>query len=55
MRSGHRAGASIVAGVLTGAHDRTQLEAAGATDVLASISDLPDLILRTTAAVPAPR
>jgi phosphoglycolate phosphatase len=55
MRSGHRAGASIVAGVLTGAHDRPQLEAAGSTEVLESISGLPDLILRTTAAVPAPR
>jgi phosphoglycolate phosphatase len=55
MRSGHRAGASIVAGVLTGAHDRAQLEAAGATEVLESISGLPDLILRTSAAVPAPR
>jgi Predicted phosphatases len=55
MRSGHRAGASIVAGVLTGAHDRAQLEAAGATEILESISGLPDLILRTTAAVPAPR
>ena len=55
MYSGHRSGASIVAGVLTGAHDRPQLEAAGATEVLESISALPDLILRTTAAVPAPR
>ena len=55
MRSGHRSGASIVAGVLTGAHDRTRLEAAGATEILESISGLPDLILRTTAAVPAPR
>ncbi|GAB2838272.1 phosphonatase-like hydrolase [Actinoallomurus bryophytorum] len=55
MRSGHRAGASIVAGVLTGAHDRPQLETAGATEVLESISGLPDLILRTTAAIPAPR
>jgi phosphonatase-like hydrolase len=55
MRSGHRAGASIVAGVLTGAHDRAQLETAGATEVLESISGLPDLLLRTTAAVPAPQ
>jgi phosphonatase-like hydrolase len=53
--SGRRSGASIVAGVLTGAHDRTDLEAAGATQVLEGISGLPDLILRTTAAVPAPR
>jgi phosphoglycolate phosphatase-like HAD superfamily hydrolase len=48
-------GRVIDTGVLTGAHDRTQLEAAGATEILESISDLPDLILRTTAAVPAPR
>jgi phosphonatase-like hydrolase len=53
--SGHRAGASIVAGVLTGAHDRSQLESAGATHVLDSISGLPDLILHKAAAVPAPR
>jgi phosphonatase-like hydrolase len=55
MLSGHRAGASIVAGVLTGAHDRSQLESAGATHVLESISGLPDLVLRTSAAVPSPR
>jgi phosphonatase-like hydrolase len=51
--TGHRAGASIVAGVLTGAHDRAELEDAGATHVLESISGLPDVILRTS--VPAPR
>lgn len=55
VQSGRRAGASIVAGVLTGAHDRSQLESAGATHVLESISGLPDLILRTTAPIPAPR
>jgi phosphoglycolate phosphatase len=53
--SGRRAGASIVAGVLTGAHDRAQLEAAGATHVLGSISDLPDVIFHAAATVPAPR
>lgn len=53
--SGHRAGASIVAGVLTGAHDRAQLESAGATHILDSICDLPDVILHTPATVPAPR
>jgi phosphoglycolate phosphatase len=53
--SARRAGASIAAGVLTGAHDRTRLEAAGATDILDSISGLPDLVLHTTATVPAPR
>jgi phosphonatase-like hydrolase len=55
MLSGHRAGASIVAGVLTGAHDRPQLQSAGATHVLESISGLPDLVLQTNATVPAPR
>lgn len=41
MRSGRRAGASIVAGVLTGAHGRDKLLAAGATHVIDSIADLP--------------
>lgn len=47
MLSGRRAGASVVAGTLTGAHDRTRLLAAGATHVIDSIADLPDLILHT--------
>jgi phosphoglycolate phosphatase len=55
MLSGHRAGASIVAGVLTGAHDRAHLTDSGATHVLDSIGDLPDVISRLTTAVPAPR
>jgi phosphoglycolate phosphatase len=46
MRSGRRAGASIVAGTLTGADDRTHLEAAGATHVIGSITELP-LIVET--------
>ena len=46
--SGRRAGASIVAGVLTGAHDREQLLGAGATHVIDSIADLPDLVLGIT-------
>lgn len=44
--SGHRAGASIVAGVLTGAHDRPTLAAAPHTHLLASIVDLPALAAR---------
>jgi phosphoglycolate phosphatase-like HAD superfamily hydrolase len=40
-----RAGASVVAGVLTGAHDEPALRAAGATHVLASIVDLADLLV----------
>lgn len=51
MHSGRRAGASIVAGVLTGAHDRDRLMRAGATHVLDSIADLPALVLRTTSPV----
>jgi phosphonatase-like hydrolase len=44
MVSGRRAGASVVAGVLTGADGRDRLERGGATAVLASVADLPDLL-----------
>ncbi|MFG2137163.1 phosphonatase-like hydrolase [Streptomyces sp. NPDC048650] len=44
MLTGRRAGASIVAGVLTGAHGATQLTAAGATHVLGSVAELPALL-----------
>ncbi|MET0897097.1 MAG: phosphonatase-like hydrolase [Mycobacterium sp.] len=43
--SGLRAGARIVAGTLTGAHDEAALKGAGATHVLASIADFPSIIL----------
>jgi phosphonatase-like hydrolase len=43
--SGRRAGASVLAGVLTGAHDEAALRAAGATHLLGSIADLPALLL----------
>lgn len=43
--SGRRAGASIVAGTRTGAHDDTALREAGATHILDSIADLPALLL----------
>ncbi|WP_241387260.1 phosphonatase-like hydrolase [Rhodococcus sp. CH91] len=43
--SGRRAGASVVAGTLTGAHDEATLRDAGATHILGSIADLPALIL----------
>ena len=43
LLAGTRAGASVVAGVLTGAHDRAALEAAPHTHVLASIVDFPAL------------
>jgi phosphoglycolate phosphatase len=42
--TGLRSGAGVAAGVLTGAHDRAALEAAGATHVLGSIRDLPALL-----------
>ncbi|MFB0626455.1 phosphonatase-like hydrolase [Streptomyces sp. AB3(2024)] len=42
--SGNRAGAGVVAGVLTGAHDRAALTGAGATHVLGSIAELPALL-----------
>ncbi|MFG2295370.1 phosphonatase-like hydrolase [Streptomyces sp. NPDC048603] len=44
MLSGSRAGAGVVAGVLTGAHDREALSANGATDVLGSVAELPGLL-----------
>ena len=43
LLAGTRAGASVVAGVLTGAHDRAALEAAPHTHVLDSIVDFPAL------------
>lgn len=44
MLSGVRAGAGIVAGVLTGAHDREALTGNGATHVLGSVAELPALL-----------
>lgn len=43
--AGLRAGASVVAGVLTGAHDAARLRESGATHVLESVRLLPDLLL----------
>ncbi|WP_197374196.1 phosphonatase-like hydrolase [Mycolicibacterium baixiangningiae] len=42
---GLRAGALMVAGVLTGAHDEPTLRAAGAVHVLGSVATLPELLL----------
>ena len=42
--AGTAAGAAIVAGVLTGAHGRAQLESAPHTHVLDSIADLPAVV-----------
>lgn len=44
IQSGLRAGATTVAGVLTGAHGEPALRAAGATAVVQSIRDLPVLL-----------
>ncbi|MDC0769295.1 phosphonatase-like hydrolase [Streptomyces sp. HD] len=44
MLSGVRAGAGLVAGVLTGAHDAEALRVAGATHVLGSVAELPGLL-----------
>ncbi|MFD4856433.1 phosphonatase-like hydrolase [Streptomyces atratus] len=49
MLSGIRSGAGIVAGVLTGAHDKDQLTRNGATHVLRSVAELPDLVARAEA------
>ncbi|MFJ3824560.1 phosphonatase-like hydrolase [Streptomyces nodosus] len=46
MLTGVRAGASVVAGVLTGAHDEARLRTDGATEVLASVAELPGLLLQ---------
>lgn len=51
--AGWRAGASIVAGVLTGAHDRSVLEAAPHTHVLDSIADLPPVVQAGSGAAPS--
>ncbi|HEX4215759.1 MAG TPA: phosphonatase-like hydrolase [Candidatus Dormibacteraeota bacterium] len=44
MESGLRAGASRRIGVLTGAHDEPALRAAGATDVVPSICEVPAVL-----------
>jgi phosphoglycolate phosphatase len=41
---GHHAGAGIVAGVLTGAHDATQLATAPHTHLLDSVAALPEVV-----------
>ena len=44
LLAGWRAGAGVVAGVLTGAHGRSELEAAPHTHILSGIADLPAAI-----------
>ena len=41
---GRRAGAEIVAGILTGGHTRDRLHRAGATHLLGSFAELPDVL-----------
>ncbi|HMD47037.1 MAG TPA: HAD family hydrolase, partial [Acidimicrobiales bacterium] len=43
MAAGRRAGAAVVAGVLTGTDDAPRLRRGGATHVLASVAELPGL------------
>ncbi|WP_084955264.1 HAD-IA family hydrolase [Thermoactinospora rubra] len=45
MLAGRRAGASVVAGVMTGAHSRERLLKGGATHILDSMSDFSALVL----------
>lgn len=44
LLAGWRAGAGIVAGVLTGAHSRDELATAPHTHLLDSVADLPDVV-----------
>lgn len=47
VATGRRAGASIVAGALTGAHDERQLRAADPTHVVPSVREFAELVLAT--------
>jgi phosphoglycolate phosphatase len=44
VRAGSRAGAGLVAGVLSGPHSETRLRDAGATHLVASIAELPAVV-----------
>ncbi len=46
IESALRAGCSVAAGTLTGAHNERQLVAAGATHVVSSVTDFADLLLK---------
>ena len=46
LESALRAGCSVAAGTLTGAHNERQLVAAGATHVVSSVTDFADLLLK---------
>ena len=45
LEAGTRAGASVVAGVLSGAHTRAELDTAPHTHLIDSVADLPALLL----------
>jgi phosphonatase-like hydrolase len=49
VKCGRRAGASIVAGVLTGGHTKDRLHAAGATHLIEGLADLPPLLVASGA------
>jgi phosphoglycolate phosphatase len=51
VESGRRAGAGIVAGVLTGPHSAQRLRSAGASHLLESIADVPGLVHASDAAL----
>jgi phosphonatase-like hydrolase len=42
--SGYRAGASVVAGVLTGSHSRDELQQAPCTHIIGTVAELPGLL-----------
>jgi len=44
LLSGYRAGAGVVAGVLSGAHDRAALESAPHTHILESVAEVPAVL-----------
>jgi hypothetical protein len=46
---GRRAGAQIVAGILTGGHTRDRLQRAGATHLLGSFAELPGVLAQAAA------
>ncbi len=44
LLTGHRAGAGVVAGVLTGSHSRAELEAVPHTHIIGSVRELPSIL-----------
>jgi phosphonatase-like hydrolase len=44
LTAGYRAGAGVIAGVLSGAHTRAELEAAPHTHILETIAELPGIV-----------